>query len=198
MPPEQVEIRAEKGAVMSGFLIKFGQGSINTLNGNTLGPCQGSPGQDGLVEVIRLVDPGSEPGHSDPNQYALNPLRFETLRLASADRLATTEKFRNCAEWTYSDWACAMAGEAGEVCDVIKKYNRGDYGETPLGFKKFQQDLSNEIADTITYLDLLANAAGIDMAKAVINKFNEVSDRTNSKVHLSPCGRGHVVAGENG
>ena len=36
-----------------------------------------------------------------------------------------------------------------------------------------------ELADTFTYLDLLATAAGIDLERAVISKFNQVSAKNN-------------------
>ena len=83
--------------------------------------------------------------------------------------------------WSLSDWAVALGGEVGEVCDVIKKLNRVRDGMG--GNKKepyeLQADLQEEIADVYLYLDLLAQAAGIDLASAVKAKFNQVSVRMN-------------------
>lgn len=53
--------------------------------------------------------------------------------------------------WSLSDWAVALSGEVGELCNVVKKLNR--------------------------HLDLFAAAAGIDLSKAIVDKFNEVSIR---------------------
>ena len=73
----------------------------------------------------------------------------------------------------------AMAGECGEACNVIKKLNRSRDG-TP-GNKETEaeliEQLGHEIADTICYSFLLANCMGIEVEKALIEKFNLVSDK---------------------
>lgn len=84
-------------------------------------------------------------------------------------------------EWSMTDWACAMAGEAGEVCNAIKKLRRLEDGvpsanneaDTELAIDK----IATEIGDTFIYLDLLAQSLGIDMATAVRDTFNRVSER---------------------
>jgi NTP pyrophosphatase (non-canonical NTP hydrolase) len=81
--------------------------------------------------------------------------------------------------WSLSDWAVAFAGEVGELCNVVKKLNRVRDGL--VGNKESAADLRTamrkEIADCYLYLDLLAQAAGVDLASAVRDKFNEVSER---------------------
>jgi NTP pyrophosphatase (non-canonical NTP hydrolase) len=72
-----------------------------------------------------------------------------------------------------------MAGESGEACNLTKKMLRGD-----KSIDKHRKDLAKELADVITYTDLLAAAADIDLEKAVIQKFNEVSDRKKSNIKL--------------
>lgn len=84
--------------------------------------------------------------------------------------------------WTTSDWATAFAGEAGEVCDAVKKLNRYRDGigmERAKGKDeaKYLQDLADEIADAYIYIDLLAHHEGIDLGKAIQKKFNEVSEK---------------------
>lgn len=80
--------------------------------------------------------------------------------------------------WSLSDWATAFVGEAGELCNVIKKLNRVRDGIP--GNKESEEELRNnlrdEIADTYTYLDLLSQAAGIDISLAVWDKFKRKSD----------------------
>jgi hypothetical protein len=68
-----------------------------------------------------------------------------------------------------TDWACALAGETGEACNLIKKLRRGDAIDT--------EDIGKELADVVIYADLLAARLGIDLGEAVVQKFNEVSDR---------------------
>ena len=76
-------------------------------------------------------------------------------------------------------WACALSGEVGEICNIIKKQLRGDYQDTESAAKA-RQAISDEIADVLTYLDLLAASMNIDLSEALIKKFNEVSKRRNS------------------
>jgi NTP pyrophosphatase (non-canonical NTP hydrolase) len=58
-----------------------------------------------------------------------------------------------------------VAGEAGEMCNVIKKLNRyrdGISGNTKSQ-EELMEDLKSEIGDVAVYLDLLAQAIGCDL-----------------------------------
>lgn len=90
--------------------------------------------------------------------------------------------------WSLSDWATATAGELGEACNVIKKINRerdGLAGNGELSLERLQAMLADEIADTAIYLDLLAQAAGIDLQAAIVRKFNAVSERNGFPERLA-------------
>ena len=83
--------------------------------------------------------------------------------------------------WSMADWAVALAGEAGELCNVVKKLNRVRDGlrgnkETP---EELQKELANEAADIYLYLDLFCQSQGIDLPTAIKSKFNEVSTKHN-------------------
>jgi len=78
--------------------------------------------------------------------------------------------------WSETDWACAAAGEMGELCNFIKKRRRGDIIDI--------QDVSDEIADVVIYLDLLAARVGVNLEEAIVKKFNEVSDKVESDQKL--------------
>jgi len=90
--------------------------------------------------------------------------------------------------WSLSDWGVAMAGEAGEVCDVIKKLNRIRDGFEVANMGKSKEDLENqlcdEIGDVLAYLDLLAQKHGTSLEECVVNKFNKVSDRLDCKIKI--------------
>jgi NTP pyrophosphatase (non-canonical NTP hydrolase) len=75
-------------------------------------------------------------------------------------------------------WATALAGETGELCNLIKKVERGDFILDANGL------IGREAADIIIYLDLLCYRLNIDLQAAIIQKFNEVSDRVKSPVKL--------------
>ena len=109
-----------------------------------------------------------------------NPgLTFDRLRMRNVERCEGV--FRTLKSWSLPDWACAMAGEAGEACNVVKKIHRGDYIMLPNMAKT---DLAVKLADVIIYADLLAARAGIDLGEAVREKFNWVSHVRGSEVTL--------------
>ena len=108
----------------------------------------------------------------------MKPLTFRRLRKVNVLRCKTAFK-RRLSDWSLAEWSNAMAGECGEACNITKKMLRGD-----KNIKEYRNELAKEIADIIVYTDLLAAAADIDLEKAVIEKFNEVSDRKKSKIKL--------------
>ncbi len=92
--------------------------------------------------------------------------------------------------WSVAEWSNAAAGEAGEACNIAKKLlrvrsdlpgNRATDSEESL-----REALAAEIADAVTYLDLLAASEGIDLGAAVARKFNEISARIGSHFQLHP------------
>ena len=78
-------------------------------------------------------------------------------------------------DWSVSDWAVAAAGEIGEALNAVKKYNRARDGIQ--GATATAEDIGKEIADTVIYLDLLAQRLGLSLETLVREKFNAVSER---------------------
>lgn len=82
--------------------------------------------------------------------------------------------------WRGSDWSNAMAGEAGETCNVVKKLRRLDFGLVQAADDTradLMSKLATEIGDTFLYLDLLAQHYGLDIAECIANTFDRVSIR---------------------
>lgn len=100
-------------------------------------------------------------------------IQMHGLREANVSRCS--EVFHPFDEWTIFDWALAVAGEAGELANLIKKVRRGDFT-----MESAKQAIADELADVVIYCDLAAASLGIDLGRAVARKFNEVSDRTGS------------------
>ncbi len=69
-------------------------------------------------------------------------------------------------EWSVSDWATAMAGEAGEVCNAVKKLRRIEDEIANVSEPERQistraeaiKKIDDEIADTVIYLDAVGTA----------------------------------------
>ena len=79
-------------------------------------------------------------------------------------------------EWSLTDWMCALTGEIGEAANLIKKLRRGE--------KIDKKEICFELADAITYIDLLMLALNLDTESILKEKFNIVSDRLGSDIKL--------------
>jgi NTP pyrophosphatase (non-canonical NTP hydrolase) len=75
-------------------------------------------------------------------------------------------------------WATAVAGETGELCNLVKKMVRGDK------IPGISEAIGKEAADVVIYIDLLCTHLNINLEAAIVQKFNEVSDRVNSPLKL--------------
>jgi NTP pyrophosphatase (non-canonical NTP hydrolase) len=110
---------------------------------------------------------------------ASESLSFDQLRIVDVTRCERI--FHRLDYWTPCDWACAMAGECGEVCNAVKKMKRMENGtntaKDPQTVEEAKAIIADELADTIIYADLLAARLRINLGEAVRKKFNEVSDR---------------------
>jgi NTP pyrophosphatase (non-canonical NTP hydrolase) len=100
------------------------------------------------------------------------------------ERLARTEKFKECRTWTRAEWLQALVGEVGELANYFKKIDRGDY----TLYAEKQVDVAKELADIQIYLDLLAYKCGVNLGEATTAKFNEVSVRVSSRVRIDHDG----------
>lgn len=75
-----------------------------------------------------------------------------------------------------------LSGETGEACNVIKKLERERHGWR--GSRDTKEHLAEELADVVICADLCALTAGIDLATAVVAKFNATSDKVGIPVKL--------------
>ena len=74
-----------------------------------------------------------------------------------------------------SYWGNAIAGEVGELCNVIKKIERGD-GVDKRDGQPLNVNLGKEAADIIIYLDIITRRQGLDLRAELVKKYNEVAD----------------------
>ena len=117
----------------------------------------------------------------------MNNLQFKTLRAANTLRLPEfknsrgerVHEHRNGSDWSLNDWYTAASGELGELGNLLKKVKRGD-----IAIERARTAISYEMADVITYLDLLAKQLNIDLGAAVTRKFNVVSDRVEVDIFI--------------
>lgn len=78
--------------------------------------------------------------------------------------------------------AVELAGETGELMNVIKKLEREKMGLA--GSRATQQDFADELGDVIICAFMLADIAGIDPMKAAAAKFNKTSRKLGFPVEV--------------
>lgn len=104
-------------------------------------------------------------------------LTFAELREKNVARAESTFNHEpGLKDWTPAEWGNALAGEVGELCNLLKKIRCGE--------RINETELKREIADVQTYLDLLAYRLGFNLDGALVLKFNEVSDKKGAPQHL--------------
>lgn len=111
------------------------------------------------------------------------PLTFAKFRAMNKQRCE--DVFHPINSWTLHDWAIALIGEFGEAMNILKKIKRVNDGTDPLSeLNTLYPALMEEIADIVTYADLLLTSEGYILAEELVNKFNKVSDKRGSTIKL--------------
>ena len=103
-------------------------------------------------------------------------LTFDGFRAANVARCVKWHP-KGIDSWSPSDWLTAVTGELGELASLLKMRNRERDGLPGNKFSPTDKQIADELADVLTYLDLLAAALGIDLGLATVEKFKEVSAR---------------------
>lgn len=111
-------------------------------------------------------------------------LTFDEVTTANVARCDRWHK-GGLNDWSVSDWAVAMAGEAGEVCNAVKKLRRVEDDIANISDPERQLStqaeaiakIGEELADTFLYLNLLAVRLGLHLPTEIVKKFNTTSER---------------------
>lgn len=117
-------------------------------------------------------------------------LTFAELRIVNSRRCE--RHYHPIADWSPTDWACAMGGECGEALNLVKKLRRleGTTNEQTVGAIQNQtrdelvSAIGDELADLVIYADLLASRLGLSLGNCVVGKFNATSKKIGSVMQL--------------
>ncbi len=112
-------------------------------------------------------------------------LTFEKFSTANKERCEAPTGFNHKVDgWSEAEWLAAATGELGEVAHAVKAILRQRDGLTndTRSADELRQKMCEEIADTIIYLDLLAQRSGILIEDAIREKFNKMSEKIGSSV----------------
>lgn len=118
--------------------------------------------------VVR-TDAGLKPGEE--------VLSFRQFQERNRARCESPNGFRHRVawdepKWPLQNWALAVAGEAGELCNLVKKCIRGDFT-----IEEKREEILAELADVMTYCDLAISSLGADTSETIMAKFEAVSKR---------------------
>ncbi len=101
--------------------------------------------------------------------------------LSPATWRAVTERFhdarvgeRSGGEDDRRHLVMALAGEVGELCNLVKKDWRKEWGDDPGDLSR---EIGSEIADCAILLHLVARAYSVDLEEAAAEKMGEVLAR---------------------
>lgn len=106
-------------------------------------------------------------------------LTFDMLRRANEAR---QEEWPGSINADLEFRAIEVAGEVGELLEAVKKYvraRRGIGGSTATA-----ADIADEMADAVIALDLLGRELEIDLAPALIRKFNRTSEKHDLRTRI--------------
>ena len=78
-----------------------------------------------------------------------------------------TDKIKMFGEMNVTFWGCVLAGEIGELCNLLKKLE--------INEKVNVSALKEELAGSFIYLALTARALDIDLEEAVIKEIKKVN-----------------------
>lgn len=115
-------------------------------------------------------------------------MTFAEFSAANRRRCESPQGFNHTiGSWSLSDWITAAVGELGEAANVAKKLNRVRDGLGHLNDKspdELEAMFVDELADTLIYLDLVAQSRGVNLWQAVVRKFNRTSAKIGYPVAL--------------
>lgn len=110
-----------------------------------------------------------------------------TLKQLSEVNLKRAQRWHSGSldTWSIQDWLLALCGEVGEAANIGKKLRRleskyeskNDAGRQIDSYQQAIDELGNELADSLAYLDLCATRCGINLEQVFIKKFNEISNK---------------------
>lgn len=128
-------------------------------------------------DVLLILDEKEEPAALQGEIFDLNKFREISVRRAK-------EGFKCYDNMPITFWTTAIAGEVGELCNLIKKQGRviggGIDGGTSYKAKDITPEMiKDEFGGIFIYLDLLASLMGVSLDEAIIETFNNKSIELN-------------------
>jgi NTP pyrophosphatase (non-canonical NTP hydrolase) len=109
-------------------------------------------------------------------------MKLDLQKFREVNIKRATEGFKTYDNVPLLFFTTALAGEVGELCNMIKKIERAKYGGLDAGTNHKAADittdvLKEEIGGIFIYLDLLSSLVGVDLGEAILETFNSKSEK---------------------
>ena len=111
-------------------------------------------------------------------------VKLKDFSAANRRRCESPEGFdHRFDEWSKAEWSNALAGEAGEACNLTKKMlrhekgSRGNVKPEDQDYESLRRRAAKEAADAIIYADLLIQALGFEPSEVVREVFDSKSEQ---------------------
>ena len=114
------------------------------------------------------------------------PVSSGFCELRQANCLRNEEWIAGSAPLSLSFRGNELAGEVGEACNILKKLDRERLGLR--GSRASPEQLSEELADVVICVDLIAMDLGINLWMAIVAKFNKTSEQRGLAVRIGEHG----------
>src|ERR1700677_897525 len=133
-----------------------------------------------VTHYMEMPEPPTESHSSIEGEEKKVKLDISVFSKLSAERAETGFKTYRNVPILY--WTTALCGEAGELCNMIKKIERVRYGgidggSTYTAADLEKADIAEEIGGVFIYLNLLSSLLEIDMEEAIIKTFHDKSKK---------------------
>jgi NTP pyrophosphatase (non-canonical NTP hydrolase) len=103
-------------------------------------------------------------------------MTFYEFQQLNERRENEANKYEKCRSWGLNNFVLALVGEAGELANLVKKIERGDFT-----LDEVRGEVSKELADIITYADLIYTKLGLNTGIELMRKFQEINERIGWK-----------------
>lgn len=118
-------------------------------------------------------------------------MKLDLQKFRELNTQRAVEGFKTYQNVPITYWTTALAGEIGELCNMIKKQERVAHGGIDGGSSYTAETidkemLQEEIGGIFIYLDLLASLLGISIEEAVIQTFNSKSEKYKFEQYYHP------------
>lgn len=137
-----------------------------------------------LEELAAPTEAPSLPVEPDYESRAHEGAGFDLKRFRALSIERAEKGFKTYKNVPITFWTTALAGELGELCNMIKKIERVNNGGIDVGSSYTAATITpemikEEFGGIFIYLDLLASLMGVNLEEAIIETFNEKSVKHN-------------------